>query len=475
MRGRFARVAALVLAACTPAAEPSTPPPPVDVAPTPAPVSAAADAPAGDSSGASEPLSSEPPPPAMRDDLYLAPKAGALVRIPDTGAAVHTVAAVAGPVWALAADRERRVYAAGRDGVHVIEEGVVTRTLPSVDVGLGRALHVGSERDVWYVGFGGVAHFDGDAWATTPAAELGLQYPSDVTVDAQGRAWVLAFRGVVRRDGERFSPVALLPDAWLFQGFVDAPGHELSIVHAAGIDHYDDEGWTKADLGFVVGAHVPTGRTLGTIAAAYGGGAITVASPGSVTTSRAPSRRFYEVRDEKHPVTELRGVEVDGRGRSWVITDGGLLLLDPDGFDPTWIGPGAIAGVEGEVAQILALGQGPPLPPLVDPGRGSVTGRLRHRGQPLAGARIALCSFPGLGGSKGHPCEFADHIYGTITAADGTFEVEDVPPGRYRMAAYVESKGWRYLSVEECCLAVRPGKPQDLGRIDTKTGDAKGW
>lgn len=480
MLGRSACSAALVVLACTPGAEPAPPPTSAAVAssPTPPPAPAAVDAPAGDPSAATSPLASEPPPPPVRDDLYLAPKAGGVVRVPGTGAAVHAVADVTGPVHALAADPQSRVYAAGRSGVHVIVDGVVTRTLPSVDVGLGRALHAVSERDVWYAGFDGVAHFDGDAWAVTAAAELGLEYPSDVTVDAQGRVWVLGLRGVVRRDGERFSPVALLPDTRSLRSFVDAPEHGLSIVHVAGIDHFVDETetWTKADLAFVVGAHIPTGRTLGTIAAGYGGGATTVASMWSVTTRRAPNRRTYEVRDEKHPLTELLGVEVDGRGRSWVITDGGLLLLEPESFDPTWIGPGAIPGVEGEVAQVLALGQGPPLPSLVDPGRGSVTGKLRHRGKPLAGARIELCGFPSLEGSKGHPCEFVDPLYFlTTTAADGSFEAKDVIPGRYRMAAYDASSGWRYLNVDECCLATRPGKPQDLGIVDTREGDKEGW
>lgn len=478
MLGRFAWLAALVVLACTPGAEPSPPSRSADVASTPAPTPAPAEAPNPEPSAApasSEP--SEPLAPPVRDDLYLAPKAGGLVRIPGTGAAVHPVAAVTGPVWALAADAERRVYAAGRDGVQVIDDGKVTRTLPGVDVGLGRAIHAVSERDVWLVGFDGLARFDGTAWAMTPTAELGLEYPSDVAVDAQGRPWVLGLRGVVRRDGDRFSPVALLPDARVPRGFVEAPGHALSIVHTGGIDHYDEETetWTKADLAFVFGAHIPTGRTLGTIAADYGGGVTTVASSMSVTSSRAPRRHIYEVRDEKHPVTELLGVEVDERGRSWIATDGGLLLVDIEGYDPTWIGPGAIAGVEGEVAELLALGQGPPLPTLVDPGRGSVTGTLRHRGKPLAGARIQLCSFPSLEGSKGQPCEFTEHIFGATTAADGTFEAKDVLPGRYRMAVYDPSRDWRYLAVRECCLATRPGAPQDLGIIDTREGDKDGW
>lgn len=480
MLGRSACFAALVVLACTPGAEPAPPPTAASGAssPTPGPAPAAGDAPAGDPSAATSPLASEPPAPRVRDDLYVAPKAGGVVRVPGTGAAVHAVADVTGPVHALAADPQSRVYAAERGGVHVIDDGVVTRTLPSVDVGLGRALHAVSERDVWYVGFDGVAHFDGDAWAVTSAAELGLEYPTDVTVDAQGRVWVLGLRGVVRRDGERFSPVELLSGTRSLRSFVDAPEHGLSIVHVAGIDHFVDETerWTKADLAFVFGAHIPTGRTLGTSAADYGGGAITVASSWSVTTRRAPNRRIYEVRDEKYPVTELLGVAVDERGRSWIATDGGLLLLDTEGVDPTWIGPGAIPGVEGEVAQLLVLGQGPPLPTLVDPGRGSVTGTLRHHGKPLAGARIQLCSSPNLGGSKGQPCELADpFIFGATTAADGTFEAKDVIPGRYRMAAYEASSGWRYLDVDECCLATRPGKPQDLGIVDTREGGKEGW
>ena len=48
-------------------------------------------------------------------------------------------------------------------------------------------------------------------------------------------------------------------------------------------------------------------------------------------------------------------------------------------------------------------------------------------------------------------------------------------PGRYRMAVYDPSRGWRYLSVRECCLATRPGAPQDLGVIDTREGDKEGW
>ncbi len=485
---KLGSVGALALCACTSGGEPASAPRSADAVATPALAPApVADAPASVASAApssvaaappsppSPPEPPAPPEPPVRDDLYLAPKAGGLVRIPGTGAELHAVAGVTGPVRALAADAGGRVYAVGPGSVHRIDDGVVTGTLPAVEVGSAGALHAVSERDLWLLGSEGLAHFDGDGWTVTPVAELGLEGPRDVTVDTQGRVWLLGRAAVVRRDGDRSSPVTLLRDARGLHGFVDWPGQVLSISHLSGVDHVLGETWTQVNLAFVFGANVTTGRTFNTIAVDHGGGTTTVVSPQGVTAGTGAERRMYEVGDEKHPVTELRGVEVDGRGRSWVIADGGLLLLDPADHEPTWIGPGAIRGVEGEVAHLLALGQGPPLPPLVDPGRGAVKGVLQHRGQPLAGATIELCSFPDLGGSKGRPCEFTEHIFGATTAADGSFEVQDVLPGRYRMAVHEASKDWRYLPVEKCCLATRPGAPQDLGIIDTRSADRKGW
>lgn len=418
----------------------------------------------------------EPPPGAGLHELYVAPRGGGLVRIAGTDAVVEAIEdLMPHTVEALAADAEDRVYVADRSSVWIIEDGVVLERTPRVEVGTMSAIHATSAREIWALGSTGLAWFDGEQWRTTPIAELGIERPGDVTIDAAGHVWVMGLTELVRRDGDRFTPVTLHADARALHAFVDAPGHALSIVHVSGIDHYDDDRWTSTDLRFVAGAHVPTGRAWGTTAADFGGGALTVASYMQVTSRMGQWQRSYEVHQQTHPLTLIEGVEVDGRGRSWVTTDGGLLLAEPESADFTWIGPGAIPGVEGRVRLVLALGRGPTLPTLVDPGRGSVRGKLRHRGRALGQARLQLCSFPQGDGSKGQPCDSAARVHEATTGADGKFEVADVVPGRYRLAVAVQPGEWRYLPVDECCVATRPTAPQDLGTIDTERGRPSGW
>jgi hypothetical protein len=483
MRGRTAWIASFALLACTRASEPSPSPinageeptatPEPGEAKTIAPDPAAPDSAAPDSA----PATSEPPPKAAVDELYVALEKGGLVRLAGSETKAQPIEAFARQrVIALASDANDLVYAADITTLRVIRDGAVVHEHAGSDmaVGYARALHATSERAIWVLGSTGLAHFDGDRWQPVPLPAL--EYPRDVTVDASGRVWVMGLKTLLRREGESFVPVTGLPDdVRSLHGFLDVPGHALTIEHSSGIDCFDDERWISESLSFVLGGHVDTGRVLGMVSADMEGGTIAAASYRQVTARSDPYRRFFEPIDQVHPVTKIDAVEVDGRGRTWVATDGGLMVLEKPEDDFRWIGPGAIPGIEDAPSHVLALGNGPVLPTLVDPGRGVVRGKLRFRGKPLARATLHICTFPSLEGSKGFPCDFTEIVNGATTAADGTFELTNVLPGRYRMAVHVGSGQWRYLSVDDCCLATRPGAPQDLGTIDAKDGDKEGW
>lgn len=473
-----ASLASLALLGCTRASDPSPSPSPTHAG-DPAAASEAGDARAIAPEPAAPPgsITSEPPPKPAVDELYVALEKGGLVRLAGNEPKAQPIEGFdRRRVVALASDANDLVYAADVVSLRVIRDGTVIHEHAGSDMAIGyaRAIHATSERAIWVLGSEGLAHFDGDRWQPLPLPKLEL--PRDVTVDASGHVWVMGLKALLRRDGESFVPVTGLPDdVRSLHGFLDVPGHALTIEHSSGIDHLDDERWTSETLSFVLGGHVDTGRVLGMVSADMEGGTIAAASYRQVTARSEPYRRFFEPIDQAHPVTQIEAVEVDGRGRTWVATDGGLMVLEDPQSDFRWIGPGAIPGLEDAPSHVLALGNGPVLPTLVDPGRGVVRGKLRYRGKPLAGATLHICTFPSLQGSKGFPCDFTEILSGATTAADGTFELTDVIPGRYRMAVQVSPGKWRYLSLDGCCATTRPGAPLDLGTIDAKEGFKDGW
>lgn len=477
----------LTLLACTRASEPSPSPTHADEQ------DAASDAKAGDAKAgdakageaddaralASDPVAaptSEPPKPTA-SDLYVALANGGLVRLAGSEPKAQPIAAFERRrVVALASDADDLVYAADFAALRVIRDGTVIRehVVPAMAVGYVRAIHAASERAIWVLGSEGLAHFDGERWA--PVTMPKLEYPQDVTVDASGRVWAMGLGQLLRREGESFVAVTDLPDdVRSMHRFLDVAGHALTLEHSGGIDHLDDGRWAKESLSFVHGGHKDTGRVLAMGSADIEGGTIAAASFGQVTARSEPYRRFFDPVQLDVPVTKIEAVDVDGRGRTWVATDGGLAVLEDPQGDFRYIGPGAIPGIDDAPSDVLALGNGPVLPPLVDPGRGIVRGKLRYRGKPLARARLHICARPSLEGSMGFPCDFTEVLNGTTTAADGTFEMDDVLPGRYRMAVEVAPGKWRYLSLDGCCATTRPGAPQDLGTIDAKEGFKEGW
>src|SRR5690606_29406825 len=85
--------------------------------------------------------------------------------------------------------------------------GGKAETVPTPDKHSFEHLALGPDGVLWAVGIDGVSRWDGKAWTLEPRATFGgvTTVISDLTVDAQGRVWVVSTHALWRRDGDRWS------------------------------------------------------------------------------------------------------------------------------------------------------------------------------------------------------------------------------------------------------------------------------
>lgn len=397
-----------------------------------------------------------------RDVVYVGVKGTGIVRVVDGKAT--TVLAHDFTIADLVVDSHGIVYATSVSGTWRIEGDLVT-PIPAVrsETSYAEHLAVGPDGVLWALDDHGAYRYDGTAWTAFPESTFtGAELLYDIAVDHENRVWVVTPDDLWRYDGATWQKLAKTFTRTKQPYFRTAAAgpDKVYVGSGAGVFAYAGDTWTKVpakgkydDLDGDELAVAPDGRLamsggVDDVAVAPSGGApvrIDLAKLGA-------SARRAEV------------AAVDGSGRTWLRTDGGIVILDASGKLAAQWKPGTVEGIRGEVDAIAVFGNGPTLPTLVAAAHGTVVGKVLHEGKPVAAAAVELCPSPSMLVEK-TPCAGAPVMRTATTGADGTFTIADVPVGSYGVAVRPKRTWFVSWGNSDCCTALEDGGTFDLGAL----------
>jgi hypothetical protein len=292
----------------------------------------------------------------------------------------------------------------------------------------------------WAAGYGRIAYHDGRRWRTWDLSVLGegVRQIEALEVDGDGTVWAASAAGLHRRaeDGTWATEVPAVANGPLHRYAAlgrDPEGRLVAladgrVVRRVGDGFVEVRVRTSGSAGWDLLAVAPEG----TIALA-GASGVGLVGPGGGT-----ARRFAAGEGELLP-GPLDGIAADARGRFWLVTPEGPVVLHRDGSVVRW-SPGAITSLAGGVTAVAVSGAGPDLPDAGEARRGSLRGAVVARGKPVAGATVEICRIPRVA-SRSTPCGDSPWHATTVTTPEGTFAFEDAPLGSYGLAV-LRPKGW---------------------------------
>lgn len=323
---------------------------------------------------------------------------------------------------------------------------------------------VGPKGGVWAWGTNVIANYDGARWTTWKGPDFGDKYvfTKGIAVDGEGRAFVADSNRLFVYDGGAWKKIydgSKLPEGKainLSAPAIDANG-ALLIPTFRGMMRYADGALAlgpRAD-GFQMGsgghAFAPDG-TFHAVSLAK----LLVFGPDAKLV------RVFEPAKSDVKAKAFRTVTPDARGRSWMATDNGVVVVNPDNSAVQWE-PGTVPALSAQVKDIVVVGAGPELPAEIGPvATGTVRGHLFRGDVPAKGVRMELCPRPGMMFHKS-PCENAAFVRSATLDDDGGFSFPDVPLNNYGVAAYVDG-GW-HTTMGAQCAGMKPGETCDLGRL----------
>ena len=152
---------------------------------------------------------------------------------------------------------------------------------------------------------------------------------------------------------------------------------------------------------------------------------------------------------------------VDDRGRAWIHTEAGVLILGPGDAKTEWPG-GSIPELTGEIRVILVVGAGPSeLPSAVR--KGGLTGKLLRDGNPLANLPVEICPSPSMIYSK-TPCHDGAVKFTAKSDDSGVWTVSDIPIGTYGIAVKIDAK-WQITFGHPLGDGMKKGQVDDTGSL----------
>lgn len=351
------------------------------------------------------------------------------------------------------------VYAAAIGGAWRIDGARIERL--DSEIGMPHSfLALGPDGVLWTTDRRAVHRWEG-GWTHEPPDTFDGGLLSGITVDLDGRPWVLTQEALWRLDGDRWSRIdgrAVGQDQPFFSAITTAADGTVHVTTMGGTFAFRDGRWSRTAMDGAHGMldHLVAGPA-GHVAASGGVGTLIVALPGG------PVRRI-ELRDG--PADARRGDvrAIDGAGRVWLTTDNGLVILDARGdLVQQWF-PGTVEGITGAIDAVAVLDDGPTLPTLrASAVTGTITGKILRAGKPVARATVELCDMP-LMIFERTPCESSTRLYTGTTGADGIYRIDGVPVGSYGIAIKPDAK-WRILLDSNCCSGIVPGDSYDIGAI----------
>ena len=332
-------------------------------------------------------------------------------------------------------------------------------------------LVVGPNGDLWHLGASNELQHSVEGSDAPPVKEnipAGAgEYVSKIAVDPKGDVYLASLETFYRKQGSEWKTVKaseLAKGETQIQGLVPVGPDVYAIIGTAG---YTIDG-KKLSL-------PPTVAMF----AVYVQGAVSASAAG-VTSFHTGLEYVVVTPDGKSRIKRVealgvkgasvsRGIAVDGQGRRWLGTDGGLVVLSKDDkvlqVWPTGTLPGA-------AENIFVVGAGPELgtepPPVV---HGGVKGKVVIDGEPLRSSEVLICDTPASVMTGANPCSGKAVVVSSKTDDEGVFHFDDVPAWSYGFAMKTKT-GWSVTlgsTLGRCCKDVEPGKELDLGEVGGKT------
>ena len=354
------------------------------------------------------------------------------------------------------------VWAVGYRGLYKLQGdrlGKISGRSDSAD-----QLAIGPQGDVWLADFEGLAHFDGTAWMKEEKSVLGADVTliEGLAVDAAGKPWAISPNAIHSREADGWKTAdlsALGADRKFFEGVAAGPGGEIYAAEMNGLVARDKDGkWATVSLG---------DDTLGWGSAsevAINAGRVVLAFNLGELVGLLPDGKLVQRQWGDEPKGDfLRAMALDGAGRIWIASDAGLAVIAPGG-ETVRFAPGTIPEAPGRIDEIAVAGGGPVLPTPGEARTGTVTGKIRKAGQPLAGAKMEICASPATMFQE-TPCTDAPFRATTTTDETGGFKFENVPIFTYGFSVEVDGK-WATSFLEDCCEGMQPGQEFDAGTYD---------
>lgn len=405
--------------------------------------------------------------PSAANAIYTGSIYGPVVRIADDGSAT----ALSGPdgsVGDFSLDTNGVVHVALSGQVFAIVEDALERECEGEPARFVM-LAARSRNDVWAASSRVLAHSDGTSWTVLQDVALAGHEIRDIAFDASGTLWVLTRDTILVRRGTAFETLAPMEGSAELGSWVRNVEGGLDVVHFRGIDHFDGSTWSIVPLDWVERSHQGRLTFVSLSRADYANGMLALGTLfGDDFALRLNDVRYLgesSLGRLQVPATQVNGVAVDGRGRPWLATDGGLLVLERYGtprvlrFWPVH-GLAALARVP---RVVFAVGDGPSVLPDVLPARpGRARGSLGAR---YAGATVVLCTDV-EGSGRERECSDVAMSFSANADSRGRFTIEGVVPGGYTVLARIG--GTLYQTTGSCCAPREPGGEVDLDRIDVE-------
>jgi hypothetical protein len=171
-----------------------------------------------------------------------------------------------------------------------------------------------------------------------------------------------------------------------------------------------------------------------------------------------------------------RAVAADTNGIVWAATEFGLARYSGTTWESRQMDNSDIA--DNDLMLVVALGKGPPLPPVISQARGRLSGKAEWSdGKPIDGADVQVCGVRAFdfGIGKG-PCDDKPLVGQGKTNADGAFIFAALAPGNYHFVIRPKgAKRWIRFATDADRLKVKPGEDRNAGTItiDAKQREAK--
>lgn len=334
------------------------------------------------------------------------------------------LAEVYGTANDLACDKDGRLWAAHHRGVSRFVDGAwqtfdINMLAPGEKLADENVFRIFAAPDgrIWSLTQRSVAMFANETWSVYQMGQGFPQGPLALTLDASGRAWVWYGDGVaVSGDGTWYlleSTMPINPSGIS----LDARGWLWMSSAIEGVSYFDGAKWLNQN------------------------------------------RTNLSLSSDK-----VSGMVSDTHGRVWVGTGYGLSIFDGSQWQTYRMDNSDL--IDNKITFVSVEHDGPALPALLDKPKGSISGKF-----PMTNAQIVICTEPAPETFTGEtPCSGQPFILSTQSYIDGSFFMENVPPGYYYLYAETGDREWAGLLEDKGFdlqrILIEPGQLYELGPLE---------